>query len=261
MQDSLDVGTMVAVRFLRDYQGFGSRGHLVAASSISDAIASTQEPDAQKLLAVKLFTEFMAALEGLGALCIAVRHRDEGAGLVYSYLTYGTRAPLAPTTTLSEIYSIVREGDGLSAGLNLPSLGEITDAHAEFSNSALSRLYFEANVLLSQASNIYLIEDRALVRAYNKTKHGFVVVNDQNIFQPDLPSIDSNIAWIVAKNPSYDPRDSELAPMVELFAVRLDQVQATLDRLPSIRGAIRVIAELTAELLELRIITCANSRA
>lgn len=261
MSDSTDIGTSVAVRFLRDYQGFGSRGHLLAASSVSSSLASAQDSDTRKLLAVKLFAEFMAALENLGGLCIAVRHRDEGAGIVYSFLTYGTSAPLAPPTTLSAIYNLVRDGDGLSVGLGLPSLAEIISAHQQFSESTLPTMYNEANILLSQAANVYLIDDRALVRAYNKTKHGFVVVNDQHIFQPDPPSVDPNIAWIAAKNPSYDPRNPELVPVVELFAVRLDQVRATLDRLPSIRGALRVIAELTAELLELQIITCADSQA
>ncbi len=257
----MDIGTSVAVRFLRDYQGFGSRGHLLTASSLSASIASTQDQDARKLLAVKVFAELMASLENLGALCIAVRHRDEGVGLVYSFLTYESKAPLAPTTTVRAMYDLVRDGHGLTRGLRLPSLADIIAAREEFAESTLPTMYNEANVLLSQAANVYLVDERALVRAYNKTKHGFVVVNDHQLFQPDPPSIDPGTAWIVAKNPSYDPQSPELAPVVELFGVRLDDVHLTMERLPSIRGAMRVIAELTAELLELGIITSADSQA
>ena len=257
----MDIGTSVAVRFLRDYQGFGSRGHLLAVESLSESIRSTRDDDARKLLAVKVFAELMAALENLGALCIAVRHRDDSVGLVYSFLTYESREKMAPPTKVREMYDLVRGGDGLTRGLKLPSLADIIAAHEKFAESTLPKLYSEANILLSQAANVYLVDERSLVRAYNKTKHGFVVVNDHHLFQPDPPAVDPSTAWIAAKNPSYDPQSPELTPVVELYSVKLDDVHLTVERLPSIRGAIRVIAELTAELLDLGVITCADSRA
>ena len=85
-----NVGKEVATKFLRNYHEFGSRAHPITVASLSATIEETANAEDCKLLAVKIFSEFMAALEDLGAMSIAIRHRDEGVGLVYSFLTYGS---------------------------------------------------------------------------------------------------------------------------------------------------------------------------
>jgi len=257
-----NIGTQVAIKFLRNYHEFGSRAHLVTARLLTREIEATLDPEERKLLAVKVFSEFMASLEDLGAISIAIRHRDEGVGLVYSYLTYSLRSEkLSPPTTLPRIFELLASGDGLVNGLRLPLLTEILKALPAFEGTLIPTMYREANIALAQAAAVYLAQDKALVRAYNKTKHGFVVVSDQHCFQPDPPKTETESSWIVAKNPDYDPSHPAGIPVVELFAVRLKDVRNTLDRMPVIRGALMFITELTAVLLELNLITSADTKA
>ncbi len=262
MEDELNIGTQVAIRFLRNYNEFGSRAHLLTATLLSSAIERTSDPDECKLLAVKIFSEFMASLEDLAAMSIAIRHRDEGVGLVYSYLTYGLpKVKLSPPTTLSQMFKLFTSGNGLVDGLRLPLLADIIKAHPALEEQLVPTMYREANVALAQAAAVYLAQDQALVRAYNKTKHGFVVVSDRHTFQSDPPKIEKGDAWIVAKNPDYDPLHPSGAPVVELFVSRVTDVKPTLDRIPMIRGALMFVTELTAVLLEGKIITTADSKA
>ena len=83
-------GTAVAIRFLRDYAEFGCTSHLATSRALKVALTQTVDLDQQKLLAVKNFAEMMNAIEDIAGICIAIRHREEGAGLIYGFLTYNT---------------------------------------------------------------------------------------------------------------------------------------------------------------------------
>lgn len=262
MTVELDVGTQVAIKFLRNYHEFGSRAHLLTATSLSAAIEKTTEMDDQKLLAIKIFSEFMGALEDLGAMSIAIRHRGEGVGLVYAFLTYGLpRVKSAPPTTLPQIFEILRLGDGLVSGLRLPPLEEIFRTHRLSSQEDIPTMYKEANIALSEAAAVYLAQDQAAVRAYNKTKHGFVVVSDSHTFGSSPPSVLNDTAWIAARNPDYDASIPANNHVVELFAIHLADVKSMVDRIPVIRGALMFMTELTAVLLENCLISTADSKA
>ncbi len=256
-----DVGTQVAIKFLRNYHEFGSRVHLLTATVLSKAIEKATDTDDQKLLAIKVFSEFMSALENLGAMCIAIRHRDEELGIVYSFLTYGmTKDKSAPPTTLRQIFEILKSGDGLVSGLHLPPLEEVFKTHRLSSQEDILTMYRETNIVLSQAAAMYLAENQALVRAYNKTKHGFVVVSDFHTFGPASPKVMNDTAWIAARNPDYDSSSHTGSP-VELFPVHLYDAKQILNRIPVIRGALMFITELAAVLLENGLISSADSRA
>jgi hypothetical protein len=114
---------------------------------------------------------------------------------------------------------------------------------------------------LAQAANAYLLHDSAFVRAYNKTKHGFVVVSDEHTFQPDEPRSLPDGCWIVADNPEYDPDNMPSNPVVELYLVEEKNVDPMVDRIGTIRGAVVALCGLTADLLEKGIITSADDKA
>lgn len=254
------IGKRVALRFLRNYAEFGSRGHLFSARALQERMRSTENSDERKLLAVKVYAEFIAALEDLGALCIAICHRNEGVGLVYSYLTYGQpRKPKSPKTTVKQMFEMTIQGNALTSALQLPSLTEISKLAPE--SPVIPQLYKETDILLTQAANAYLLHDSAFVRAYNKTKHGFVVVSDEHAFQPDDPHYLSNACWIVSDNPEYDPDKAPTNPVVELFLVEEKNVDPMVERIGTIRGAVVTLCELTANLLEKDIITSADDKA
>lgn len=261
MVDDENIGKKVAVNFLRDYNEFGSRGHLLAVNAIRQNFSTQTDDDDKKVLAVKAFGEFVSALEDLGAICIAVRHRDDGLGIVYSFLTYQSQKPLAPKTKLKEVFQLCQSGNGLVDALHLPTLEQILAGMPELQSTSASSLYKQANTFLSQAASAYLSENGATIRAYNKTKHGFVVVKNRNTFQSNPPQSSPDTAWIVDVNLDYDVTKSSDQNVIELFAVKTDVVGAIFDRVSTIRGAIMTICELTAILLERGIITSADSKA
>ena len=62
------------------------------------------------------------------------------------------------------------------------------------------------------------------------------------------PAVDG--AWIVADNPKYLPNLDLEQKMVELFLIEETQVDVLISRIADVRGAIRVLCELTATLLK-----------
>lgn len=261
MKTDRNIGMKVAITFLRDYNEFGSRSHLLAVNAIKQSFSTQTDDDDKKILAVKAFGEFVSALEDLGALCIAVGHRDDGIGIVYSFLTYQSSKPFAPKTKLKKIFELCQAGNGLVDALHLPTLEKIMESMPELRSGIASTLYAEANILLSQAASVYLKENSTIIRAYNKTKHGFVVVNNRNTFQDNPLHSLPDTAWIVDVNPEYDASNPSAAKVIELFAVKTDVIEAIVERVVTIRGAIMTICELTAILLERGIITSADSKA
>jgi hypothetical protein len=252
-----NIGKKIAISFLRDYNEFGSRSHLLAVNAIKQSIPTLTDDDDKKILAVKAFGEFVSALEDLGAICIAVGHRDDGQGIVYSFLTYETRKRFAPPTSLKKTFQLCQAGNGLVDALHLPTVEKILSSMPELSPTIAPSLYHQANILLAQAASVYLTEDDATIRAYNKTKHGFVVVKDCSTFKTNAPQSLPDTSWIVDVNPLYDGSNQ----VVELFAVKTNVIEAIIERVATIRGAIMTICELTAILLEQGIITSADSKA
>ena len=233
----------------------------MAVQALQEKIRTSQDEDERRLLAVKIYGELMASMEDLGALCIAVRHRLDGVGLVHAYLTYETRRPSAPVTTLKDIYRRAAKGNALVSSLRLPPLDDILQKIPDLSGTILPELYREANHLLAAVARAYLYDQSAFVRGYNKTKHGFPVVKDKHLFQPDPPLIVPETAWIVSENPSYHPDKRLESPVVELYEVELGHVDGMVELIATIRGAVAVICRLTENLLERSLISTADDKA
>ncbi len=123
-----------------------------------------------------------------------------------------------------------------------------------------SQLYKETNITLTQAAKVYLADEKALVRAYNKTKHGFVVTSNRNFIQTNTDG-QNNSAWIIGKNPKYKPNIPSGDSVIEIFVVKIADVNKTMDRMPMLTGALRIISGLTSFLLEKNLITSADSKA
>src|SRR5271157_3582417 len=253
------IGKKVSISFLRDYHEFGSRGHFLTVNALKTAMLAADDLDDKKVLAIKAYEEFVSALEDLGAICIAVRHRDDAPGLIYAFLSYETRTKFAPKTSLNQVFTFCQNGDGLTSGLRLPTLSEVLAGAPSLKDSILPTFYNEVNVFLAKAAFAYLQLDGALIRAYNKMKHGFIVIKDRHALQAEPPLYSPNTAWIVAKNSSYNPANSGSTNVVELFAVKTDNVDAIVDQVTTIRGTTMTICELTAILLEHGVITSADS--
>jgi len=242
MQDESEAGSVV-IRFLDHYRKFGSGGHSWTAQVLKAAIDQAPSPARKKLLAVKVYAEFMSAIEDLGALCIAIRHRDDRNGLIYAYLTCGQRGnPYAPDTSLRDIFELMQPGLGFASALKVPSLQEL----------------LEDNPALNESPVLYLFDARGLVRAYNKTKHGFVVVEDSNIFQSDTPDIAESTVWIVVDNPDFTRDSATISSPVELYEIRLGDIDPMIDRIATIHGAVVGLCELVNYFLDRRLVSAAD---
>ncbi len=131
----------------------------------------------------------------------------------------------------------------------------------EVSQAMLSQLYKETNILLVQAGKLYLVEDGDLVRAYNKTKHGFVIVSDEYVSQFDKhTTIHSEGCWIVTDNPAYNMDKNAKHNAIQLFLVDESLTKPLIQRIGEIRGAVMTLCELTAQLLEQDVITTGNDK-
>jgi len=261
MHGESEAGSVV-VRFLDHYSEFGSGGHSWTAQVLKAAIDQAPSPVRKKLLAVKVYAEFMSAIEDLGALCIAIRHRDDRNGLIYAYLTCGQRGnPDAPDTSLRDIFELMQPGLGFASALMVPNLQELLADNPALKESPVPQLYDELGTLLSTASKVYLFDERALVRAYNKTKHGFVVVEDSNIFQSDSPDVAESTVWIVVDNPDFTLDSAKVSSPVELYEIRLVDIAPMIDRIATIRGAVVGLCELVIYLLGRRLISAADHMA
>jgi hypothetical protein len=255
--DNVNNSSMI-LRFLDDYVYFGSFGHLLTAQTLLSAIQSTTDVRNQKLLAVKVYSEFGGAIEDLVAMCIAIRHRDDPNGLIYAYLTYGQsqrRNPLAPSTQVREMLRHFEAKDGLVTGLQLPSLEQILASDPSLGNSTLPPCYQEVNNLLAKVAEMYFTDDEALVRVYNKTKHGFVVVEDVNLLFGKLPDIRKDQTWIIGDNPNFRGEQTPNDCPIERTEIRLYDVAPLIDRIATIRSAVFATCQIVIYLLRRGLIT------
>ncbi|MBW7884653.1 MAG: hypothetical protein H3C34_18845, partial [Caldilineaceae bacterium] len=162
-----------------------------------------------------------------------------------------SRNPNAPSTQILEIFKLMQQGEALASALELPPLEDILSLDPTLRDTMLPELYRQANTLLAMVSKAYLADEGAYVRAYNKTKHGFVVVDDPNLFGDNPSASEDDKAWIIADNPAFRQLNppSDEAP-IELYDVSLAHVDPMVDQIETIRGAVEVLCQLVIYLLE-----------
>jgi hypothetical protein len=158
--------------FLRSHWTYGALVHSVAADALIEALNGKPDPERQHALFLKLFAEYVNALESLGAWGWSIRNRRTFRLLLDGFLSYPIKAP-------EEFYcSVLDEGQGASlvALLELPPRQTIIRAIRDLSPDVTSRIAGEtldevARELWSCADQ-YLLDDRVVVTNYNKAKHG-----------------------------------------------------------------------------------------
>ncbi|MEW6241639.1 MAG: hypothetical protein AB1564_12595 [Chloroflexota bacterium] len=243
-------GRKLLLDFLDNYKGFGSLGHLCIANALAERISFSSDPKERSLLAVKMYSELISALEDLGALCIAIRHREEGLGIVYNYLSYGqSHNPHSPKTSTRKMFELCNvDSRVLVTALNLPALEDVVRSFPAESKT-FSQLYSVLNQFLPYAANLYLYKDRqvdVVMRAYNKMKHGFVVVDNAAFINPDVISPSDDACWILLDNSEHQSKGD---PIVDLVLVEPKIVGLSLERIKGVYGAVVSLCILIKELI------------
>ena len=178
------IGEELDEAFLKDYAAFGIYNHLLASQAFARAMESADE-QVRKIFRVKLYSEFIGAIEDFAGLCIAVAGRDR-MSILGTYLFFGTKFKgekiAGPAAFFADAAADV-EGEA-DKWLNLPglsALAKILDADDYVYYSQGYQLVTES---IRQAGRWYRLENRIAVGAYNKIKHGFVVTRG---FRPEPP--------------------------------------------------------------------------
>jgi hypothetical protein len=137
-------------------------------NGMADAADQPDGPLLQKILMAKLAAETVSALEDLGGLAWAVRNRTNGA-ILDRYIAHKPEHA-------RQIYRSVEAGGQMDAILKLPPdrvvsrllVQEDLDAHKD-GIAGLQRIF-------ASAARSYCGTQVDIVKAYNKLKHGFVVI-------------------------------------------------------------------------------------
>ena len=165
--------------FLEDHWIYGGVAHKTTADALVAALAEPSEPQVGHVLFVRLFSEYVAALESYGAWGWALANRKARNGLMRAFLGYRN-------ADVGQFYRAVEadaSGD-LTALLDLPS---VLDAYATASAVATQagmslteeeyRQTLDARYRnLKEAAEQWYTSDRVLVDTYNKAKHGATLV-------------------------------------------------------------------------------------
>lgn len=172
-----DVGLKTAIDWdaevaaLQDLSMTAGRSHALAAEALLDAYRRAADRDGgpldQKILLGKLAAEFVSALEDLAALGWAIRRRRLG-GALRQYLGYGQEHVRA-------FYRCARQMPAHQL-LSVPAAEQIGRYVDEADCRAYAHDLGELQRVLKPVAGIYLGADPDVVRAYNKLKHGFVVI-------------------------------------------------------------------------------------
>jgi hypothetical protein len=171
------------VRILQDMATTAAWSHTVTAEALTDRMNAVEHRSDgirdQKIALVKLAAEVISSLEDVVALAWAVGKRSNG-GIVRQYLRYegGDVGKMADRLITGEDIVLVLRLPDRSRFVNNVNPDEMNRYDAAISELQAS--------LVMTAKN-YRVQNGRLVKAYNKSKHGFVVVEDIRQFMGGQP--------------------------------------------------------------------------
>ena len=181
--------------FLQDHGRYGARIHAETADVLAAALENEQVAAKRHRLFLKLFAEFVNALESLGAFGWAVGRRREFRLFLDGFLSYPHDAPaifyrrvLADEATLSSVLLLPPRQTVIQAVRRLvPGGGTAREAGA-WLDGGLD--------ILRQIAEQYFTHNSVLLTHYNKAKHGVTMLrlaehtNDELDFQVLAPQRD-----------------------------------------------------------------------
>jgi hypothetical protein len=177
--------------FLDQHIESGALIHQVTAETLVAALKVEQDVGRRELMALRVFAEYVGALETLGAWGWSIRNRRDAPLLLDAFLSYSVG-------DVRDFYEIVSTWTAeLSDLLNLPQTEEITDAFRRggFPHGPMLAEFGRLEKNLQQASEHYFHPQELFVTSYNKAKHGAPIAHD--------PTLDVGEFLLIA--PERDP--------------------------------------------------------
>jgi hypothetical protein len=180
------------VEFLRDLYSYGWYSHHTVAISLYESIIElerlydanrlntqkcmVEEARAQRILRTRMHAEYIALIEAFGMLCISIRRRRKQS-IIWSYLN---TEPEEVGQYFHSIYTSTSE-PSFSNLLKFPPERELAELNRsllppEAQDLPLSDAYQGYMQNIQIVADTYCSFDKLSVRAYNKIKHGFPIV-------------------------------------------------------------------------------------
>jgi hypothetical protein len=169
-------------QFLDEHITAGALIHQETAKALVAALHGLTDTNRRELLALRVFAEYVSALETMGAWGWAIRNRSEAPLLVDAFLSY------SPSDVLG-FYELAAAHSGeLRELLNLPPTQEITDAFRKggMPHAGLLSDFFKLERNLKTASEHYFHPQEIFLTTYNKAKHGAPILHDSKLDTGDF---------------------------------------------------------------------------
>lgn len=169
-------------QFLDQHLSGGALIDVTTSKAVASALDEETDADERARLTLRLFAEYVNALETLGAWGWSIRHRSSSRLLLDVFLSY------APGD-VKEFDKTVSSNTGeLAQLLRLPATQTITD---EFRRGGLphGKLLAEfgrVEVNLAQAADHYFGNQELFVANYNKAKHGAPIIRAPRLAEQEF---------------------------------------------------------------------------
>jgi hypothetical protein len=228
----------IEAAFIDGHWQYGARIHEEAATALHEAFGRTEDTTARHGLFSRLFGEYAATLETFAAWAIALRSRGEPGSFLAEYMGY-------ENFEIGRFYEELQQHKGdLSDLLRLPSAetliaiaiareGEDLAKNLDGYSDSLKAMYQR----LKMAADQYFENDRVVVDAYNKTKHGAPMI------RLHAPANDDTFE-ILLRNPQRK-EPGEPPYRFARFTATPDSAQRMLDNVTYMTGSIQELAVLT----------------
>lgn len=168
---------------LEDYCQFGAWARHKSAQIFLERYRSTPTVRERKFLALKIYEEFLLAAEDLELLYVALRDRAKRT-VLESMLTVN----LNDKTAAQWLDELRGPDDQVLERLGLMANGAVIGFSEGASARAATAVLHKAVSDMRAAAHHRTVEERVMVRAFNKLKHGFLAVaRPEFVLPPNAP--------------------------------------------------------------------------
>jgi len=163
--------------FLEQHVSGGALIHVTTVDALAAKLADETDEAERARLTLRVFAEYVNALETLGAWGWAIRERRSSRLLLDAFLSY-------QPSDVGRFYAAVSSHNGeLADLLRLPPTETITDAFRAGGapHGPLLADFARVEANLGQAAEHYFRPDALFVTNYNKAKHGAPIIRDSTL--------------------------------------------------------------------------------
>ncbi len=202
--------------FFEQHLSGGALLHTTTARILADALASETNNDERARISLRIFSEYVNALETLGAWGWAIRNRHASRLLLDAFLSY------APGD-VKDFFKLVSSHTGeLTDLLRLPPTQTITDAFrmGGMPHASLLGDFERVHKNLTQAAQHYFRPDELFLVNYNKAKHGAPIVRESDL-QPEefyvlAPDLSGTSRYMLSKFTSSPEMTTHTLGLIEM---------------------------------------------